>query len=78
MQMILDSYEGLLKRKAIPLDRRGGKTELHKDAVKEVAPRRGKKTHPPTEKLRPPRCCFKRASNYLTYLTTSLQHKSNR
>ncbi|CAL1159370.1 unnamed protein product, partial [Cladocopium goreaui] len=36
MQMILDSYEGLLKRKAIPLDRRGGKTELHKDAVKEV------------------------------------------
>ena len=43
MQMILDSYEGLLMRKAIPLDRRGGKTELHKDAVKEVAPRRGKK-----------------------------------
>lgn len=44
MQMILDSYEGLLKRKAIPLDRRGGKTEVHKDAVKEVAPRRGKKS----------------------------------
>ena len=36
MQMILNSYEELLKRRAISLDRRGGKTGLHKDAVKEV------------------------------------------
>eukprot|EP00435_Cladocopium_sp_Y103_P014291 s1178_g3.t1 len=36
MQMILNSYEDLLKRKAIQLDRRGGKTQLHKNAVKEV------------------------------------------
>lgn len=38
MQMILDSYQDLLKRTAIRLDRTGGKISKHQEAVKQVAP----------------------------------------
>lgn len=38
MRMIVESYQDLLKRSPIVLDRNGAKSGLHQDAVTEVVP----------------------------------------